>query len=252
MKKSQSFNRLTATLICAIAAVLFCVGCASPGKNAATPKNKCMFIGAPTGAENAEFDQYIIPLLKSWGYQVTVYYSTNIPKLTAKDYAPYDFIFLSETTHSRDMAPLKGIAKPMLCSDGWAAKESALAFGKGEPVGILEPARPVVFLKEAMKHPLAAGYTPGTVVELGAVKGPKPCLIVWGKPTIPVIPIAGVATDPSRLVVYGIEKGTRNASGDLIQNRVAVVGIHAWGYDDLTEAGKKMFQAGIEWILSEP
>lgn len=238
--------------ICAIATVLFCNGCASPGKPATAHKNKCMFIGAPTGAENAEFDQYIVPLLESWGYQVTRHNSSDIPKFTEKDYAPYDFIFLSETTHSRDMAPLRNIAKPMLCSDGWGAKESALAFGKGDPVGILEPAKPVVFLEGAKGHPLAAGHAPGTVVELGEVKMPKPCLLVWGQPTIPVIAIAGVQNAPSRLAVYGIEKGTQNAAGDVIPNRVAVVGVHAWGYDDLTEAGKKMFKTGIEWIVSDP
>jgi hypothetical protein len=78
-----------------------------------------------------------------------------------------------------------------------------------------------------------------------------PCLIVWGKPTIPVIPIAGVESDSTRLIVYGIEKGTTNASGLAIKNRVAIVGVHAWGYDVLTEAGVKVFKAGIEWVLEE-
>jgi len=235
----------------AIAAVVFCAGCVSPGRAAAVGKNKCMFIGAPPGAENAEYDRFIIPLLESWGYQVTVHHSTNIAKLTAQDYAPYDFIFLSETTNSRDMAPLRRIPKPMLCSDGWGAKETSLAFGKGESVGILEPAQPVVFLPGAKAHPLAAGYAPGAVVELGEVKAPKPCLLVWGQPSIPVIAIAGVQKDPSRLAVYGIEKGTKNVAGDVIQNRVAVIGVHAWGYDDLTEDSKRLFKAGIKWIVSK-
>jgi hypothetical protein len=230
-------------ITCAIAVFLF-IGCQN-----SVPK-RCMLIGAPPGAENAEYDKYIIPQLEAWGYTVDIHFSTDLPTFTEEDYAAYDFIFLSETTNSADMSPLKSIPKPMLCSDGWGAKESSLAFCSAEQVGILEPAQPVVFLEGAEDHPLGAGYSAGTVVELGTVLDRKdPCLIVWGKPTIPVIPIAGVETDPTQLIVYGIEKGTINASGQAIQHRVAVVGVHAWGYDVLTEAGTNVFKAGIEWVL---
>ncbi len=231
------------TCICIIAfAFLSC-------SNVVTPK-KCMLIGAAEGEENAEFDQYIIPQLEAWGYVVDIHHSKDLSSYTEEDYAPYDFIFLSETTNSSDMSPLQEIPKPMLCSDGWGAKESALAFGTGEPVGIIEPAKPVIFLDESEGHILAAGYAPGTVVELGAVEDSlNPCLIVWGKPTIPFIPIVGVEDDPAQIIVYGIEKGTKNVSDVIMKNRVAVVGVHAWGYDDLTEAGEKLFKAGINWIV---
>lgn len=213
-------------------------------------QKKCMLISAAEGAENAEYDKYIIPRLEAWGYVVDKHIATDIPSYTETDYAPYDFIFLSETTNSADMPPLRNIPKPMLCSDGWGAKASSLAFCSGEQVGILEPAQPIVFLKGAEESPLAAGYSPGTVIELGTVLLRKdPCLIVWAKPTIPVIPIAGVESDPTRLIVYGIEKGTENASGEAIKNRVAVVGLHAWGYKVITEDGAKVFNAGIEWVM---
>jgi hypothetical protein len=213
---------------------------------------KCLLIGAPEGAENAEFDRHIIPRLEAWGYVVEKRLSSDLPNLKDSDYAPYDFVFLSETTNSAHMAPLRNIPKPMLCSDGWGAKESALAFGTGDPVGILEPSQPVVFLDSAKNHPLAAGYAPGTVVDLATVEQEsQPALLVWGQPTIPVIAIAGVQSDPTRLAVYGIEKGTVNAKGETIGHRVVVIGTHAWSYDDLTESGEKVFKAGIEWILGK-
>jgi hypothetical protein len=211
-----------------------------------------MFIGASPGAENAEYDKYIIPELEAWGYIVEKHPATDLPSYTEADYAPYDFIFLSETTNSADMPPLKSIPKPMLCSDGWGAKVSSLAFCSEEQVGILEPAQPIIFLEGADESPLGAGYTAGTVIELGTVLLRKdPCLIVWGKPTIPVIPIAGVESDPTQLIVYGVEKGTVNASGEVIENRVAMVGLHAWGYKYITEDGAKVFKAGIEWVLGD-
>jgi hypothetical protein len=211
-----------------------------------------MFICAAPGEENAEYDKHIIPQLESWGYVVDIHHSSELPNYTEANYEPYNFIFLSETTHSKDMSPLKSIPKPMLCTDGFGAKEGSLAFATGEPVGAFEPAQPVIFLADAEGHTLGAGYSPGTVVELGNVlETTNPCLLIWAKPTIPIIPIAGAESDPTQLIVYGIEKGTINASGEAIKNRVAVVGIHAWGYDDLTEAGVKVFKAGIDWILEE-
>ena len=138
----------------------------------------------------------------------------------------------------------------MVCSDGWAVKESALAFGVGEPCGILEPSQPIVLLDSAKNHPLAAGFAPGTVLEFATVEDePQPALLVWGKPTIPVIPIAGVESDPTQLAIYGIEEGTTNATGDTIPHRVVVLGPHAWGYDDLTEPGEQLFKAAINWVL---
>lgn len=240
---TMSKNRI---ITCAIAMLLLSVTYVSAQK-------KCMFIGAAPGKENAEYDKHIIPQIEAWGYIIDkTHYSTDLASLTEADYAPYDFIFLSETVNSSDMSPLKNIAKPMLCSDGWGAKESALSFCSDTSCGILEPAQPVIFLDGAASHPLAAGYTPGTVVEMGTVtERNDPCLIVWGKPSIPVIPIAGVESDPTQLIVYGIEKGTKNISDQVINHRVAVVGVHAWGYDVLTEAGVKLFKAGIEWVLAE-
>jgi hypothetical protein len=216
-------------------------------------QKKCMFIGATPGEENAEYDKHIIPQLKEWGYEIDKKHNcSELENFTEADYEPYDFIFLSETVNSGKMSTLKNVPIPMLCSDGWGAKASALAFAPEDAVGIHEPALPVVFLDGAKDQPLAAGYKPGAVVEIGTVTDRKdPCLIVWGKPTISIIPIAGVKSDPSQLIVYGIEKNTKNINGETINNRVAVIGLHAWGYDVLTEAGVKLFKAGIDWILEE-
>jgi hypothetical protein len=232
-------------LICAIATVL-------AFESYAAAKKKCMFIGATPGRENAEWDAYIMPQLKEWGYEIDKKHnSTDLKSYTDKDYEPYDFIFLSETVHSTLHSPLKLAPKPMLNSDGWGGKKSALDFGPEKSVGIYEPGKPIVFLPEAKDKPLAAGYAPGTVVELGKMTTKKECLIVWGKPTIPIIPIATVENKPEEMVVYGIEKGTKNTSGETIKNRIATVGAHAWCYNHLNESGIKLLKAGIKWVLEE-
>ena len=212
-----------------------------------TPK-KCMFIGATPGRENSEYDAYIIPQLEAWGYIIDKKHnSTDIDEYTEADFAPYDFIFLSETMHSSLMSPLRDIKLPMLCSDGFGGKESALGFAPDSDTNLYDPARPIVFLDGGAGHPLAAGYTPGTVVDLGT----NACISMWGKPSIDIIPIAGTEGNTSQLVIYGIEKGTQNMYGDTINHRVAVVGIHAFCYNVLSQAGVDTFKAGIEWILKE-
>jgi hypothetical protein len=216
----------------------------------AGPK-KCMLIGASPGEENADWDDYIIPKLRDWGYEVDRKHTrAEILKYTDKDFAPYDFIFLSETLDSRipGMDKLRSIPLPMLNSDGWGAKPSVFAFG--EKQGMLEKLVSVEFLDAAEDHPLGAGYAPGTVVEFGS-KGKRTCFSVWGTPTVDAVPIAAVDGESEKLMIYGIEKGTLNAAGDAIQHRVATIGIHAWCYDNLTKAGEDVFKAGIEWVLGE-
>jgi hypothetical protein len=219
-------------------------------------QKKCMFLGATPGRENSQYDQYIMPKLKEWGYEIDKKHnSTDLINYTDKDYEPYDFIFLSETVHSSLMGPLRKVRKPMFCSDGWGAKKTSLGFNDTDKgVGIYEPAKPIVILESGKDHPLSAGYSPGDVVEFGAPLEKGGCLLVWGQPTIKVIPIAGVQGNLDRLAVYGIEKGTKNTFGEVINHRVAVVGAHAWCYPNsiIKEPTIKLMQAGIKWILDSP
>jgi len=208
-------------------------------------QKKCMLIGATPGRENSTYDKYIIPQLEKWGYVIDKKHnSTDLPSYMEADYAKYDFIFLSETVHSSLMGPLRSIPLPMMNSDGFGVQEIALAFAKERPCNLIDAVQ-IKFLDAGKDHPLAAGIAPGTETDMCART------VVWGKPSIPIIPIASLASDESKMLVYGIEKGTKNALGDEIKHRVAVVGIHAFGYNNLTEVGEKLFKAGIEWVLAE-
>jgi hypothetical protein len=224
---------------------------ALPGCPDPTPppvKNKCMFVCANDGEENYQYDEFIIPLLESWGYIIDKKHEAQyVANYTAADFLPYDFIFISETTMSDDIKILRNAPLPMLNSDGYTAKELSLGYGPGRPCGFVEPPEPVIFLEEGNGHPLAAGYTPGTVIDLCSTSD----LLVWGQPTIPVILIAGLESDPSRLLVYGIEAGTINIFGTTIENKVAMIAVHAFGYETLTEDAVNLYKAGINWILTE-
>lgn len=222
-------------------------GCPGSDPTPVPGRNKCMLITCDPGYENEAYDDFIIPLLESWGFIIDKkHFSADVASYTAADYEPYDFIFVSETVLSDDAVPLKEIPLPMLCSDGWMAKEASLGFAIGSPCDMPD-AEPIIFLDEAAGHPLAAGFTPGTVIDLCDASD----LLVWGQPTIPIIPIAGLESNPERLLVYGIEAGTINTYGDSIQNRVAMIGVHAFGYETLTAEAEQLYIAGINWILAE-
>lgn len=224
---------------------------AGTGGSGGSGAKKVLFIGATPGEENASWDDAIIPKLATWGYPVDKKYTrADLLAFTEASYAGYDFIFLSETLDSRvpGMAKLRDIPLPMVNSDGYGAKEAVFAFGGSQ--GILEELVSVVFLAGAAGHPLGAGYSPGTVVEFGS-RGIQECLSIWGTPTMETVKIAGLQSNPEMLMIYGSEKGTLNAAGEAIKHRVATIGIHAWCYDNLTEAGEKVFKAGIEWVLAE-
>jgi hypothetical protein len=211
--------------------------------------NNCMFVACDPGYELEEFDDFIIPRLEAWGYVIDKkHFTGDLDGYTAADYAPYDFIFVSESALSGDVVPLRDIPLPMLCSDGWMAKESSLGFATGEPCNMIAR-ESVIFLDGAAGHPLAAGYTPGTVFDLCTTTAEV--ALIWSQPTISVIPIAGLASDPTRLLVYGIEQGTPNAHGTPIGNRVVMVGVHAFGYSNLTDEAVDLYNAGIEWILAQ-
>jgi hypothetical protein len=235
-------------IFCVAAIVLYC------GGNAFAQKKKCMLIGAAPGEEHGQADGPDADMkkwLEKWGYVVDKKTSTDVPNLTEADFKAYNFMFISETVLSDKIAPLKHIPLPMLNSDGYAVKELSFNWAPGTPAGIHEPGVPITILEEAKGHQLAAGYEPGVPLEVGYLATKSDCLTNWGIPTINVIPIASVQSNPEELVIYGIEKGTKNVSGEVMQNRVALVGIHCWCYNNLKEPGIKLFKAAINWVLEE-
>ena len=61
-----------------------------------------------------------------------------------------------------------------------------------------------------------------------------------------------MSTDPSKFILYGVEKGTLLVDGEVTQNRAACFGLHEAGYPFITEAGYKFLKAEIDWILTDP
>jgi hypothetical protein len=206
-------------------------------------KTKCMFVAAVDPPSSS--DKVVIDKIGEWGYEVTVVLSSDLVSLTEADYAKYDFIFASESVSSSSLQPLKLIPKPLLCSEGWASKPSALAWCDSETAENFAP-EPVVIVEGAKDHALAAGYKAGDVLDLCTDTNG---LIVPHLPTIEIIQIAVLKSDPKQSLVYGVEKGTVLTDGNITENRAAMVSVHEHGYPSISEAGWAFYKAAINWIL---
>ena len=195
---------------------------------------------ANDGPHTAE--QAFIDKLYAWGHVVEEIPSSELESFVASDYEAYDFIFASEGVGSSSIAPLKRIPIPLLNSEGWASKPEALAWS--DPASATNVDTQPCLIVDETAHPMAAGFAAGDTVQL-CTEG----LIVSAMPTIDVIPIAGLLSDPTLLVVYGVEAGTELTDGSVTEHRAACVAVHEWGYESMTEDGDKIYQAAIAWIL---
>ncbi|MFC1570104.1 T9SS type A sorting domain-containing protein [bacterium] len=219
-------------IICSILIILM--------TNIAVAQN-CLFVCANDGPRDTE--NIVIDLLTVWGYNVVTEISSELPFYALDDYAPYDFIFASEAVGSSSLEPLKLIPKPLVNTEGWASRVEALCWSDPNSA-INEIPQPVLIVDET-NHPLAAGFTLGETVNL--VTDPAGWIIST-VPTIDIIPIAVLESDPSKSVIYGIETGTVLTDGSVTENRAACVPIHEMGYSSMTDEALLFTQAAINWV----
>lgn len=208
---------------------------------------KCMFIVNTTSfsaGDNALNDSLI-----AWGYDVTPVAAGDISFLFKEDYAQYDFIVGSESMNSGALSQgmMKTIPLPLLNLEGWCVKPGALDWQTDRDVNNYPP-EPVQIVDNT-GHPLAAGFSAGDLVDLTKPTTDE-IFIVGSVPQIPIIPIAGLSSDPTKLVIYGIEAGTVNAVGDTLLNRVATIGLHEFSYGLITDDAVKLIKAGMDWVLA--
>ena len=206
---------------------------------------KCMFIASTDPL--TEGDQAVFDLLGTWGYVCTAVLSSDLGFFVEADYADYDFIFASESVGSSSLAPIKLVPKPLLNSEGWASKPASLAWADPASAENLAP-EPCVIVDNT-GHALAAGMAEGTVFDLCSDAA---ALIVACIPTVDIIPVAALESDPTKMVVYGVDAGTVLTDGDISGNKAASVQVHEFGYLFLTDEAIDLYQAGIQWILKAP
>lgn len=172
----------------------------------------------------------------------------------------YDFIFVSESISSSDIRPLRGAPAPIFTTELWSTKYDVLGWVPTSESNVYfgNTATDDHFIEIFNDdHFLAAGFPAGEVIEL-VTNSESSSSLTYSVPGVEYIPIAVLASDPTKSIVFGIEAGTTlyndldTMDGSLIsQNRCAAVGINATANNYITEEGFKLMEAGIKWILGE-
>jgi len=250
MLKGKTFV-LVVVLLCAIPVLVM--------SNAALAKKKCLFVSEEIGPMATDVELYAWLQSK---YDVTVEDVDNIkvnaPDTTTIKKAGYDFILISESIGSSDANPLKGFSMPILLLEAYMTRMDATGWCNTTTSNInygatTGPGDSLVTIVNG-NHTIAAGFTKGTdVAILSKIDGTNS--LTWSKPMIKCDTIAVLKSDPTRVIVMAVEKGTTvydNAGNKtFIQKaRIALVGVYANNNKNISSKGYKIIEAGINWITA--
>ena len=245
------FNKLSwAQIFVIVAAILF------NGSIFAQQKS-CLF--ASESLDPHPNDVPIVSWLES-KYVVDIMMGGQIGSLTVDDFKAWDFVFLSKTISSGDPIVLKGAPVPLFFTELWSNKLEVTGW-----VPINNELTDYGYSKETELlivdgyHPLAAGLETNDVIELASGTNVTDGNIYsWAAPQVDHIPIAVLENEPSKEVIFGIEKGTvlYNAQnvkdGSLVsESRCVAYGVHHTAAGFITEIGFSLMDAAIQWILEE-
>ncbi len=224
----------------------------------AQDKKKCLFISDDPWP-GTDLDQELIAYLEQT-YNVEIFDDdTEIGAGTPSidEIKTYDFGFISETVDSKVLIPLKGAPIPLFYLElyartyttGWCPHPGEFWGGVGSGT---------IKIVDDTGHPLSAGYAKDAEIEIVEGSDEPDAWLTYCNPGIEIIPIAVLASDPTKYNIFGVEAGTAlypNASDQvdpnlLSENRCAAFGIHSAAFASMTADAWKFIDAGIEWILS--
>jgi len=223
----------------------------------AQDKKKCLFISDDPWP-GTDLDQDLIAYLEQT-YNVEIYdddteIGAGIPSID--EIKTYDFGFISETVDSKVLIPLKGAPIPLFYLElyartyttGWCPHPGE--FWGGDGSGAIK-------IVDETGHPLSAGYAKDAEIEIVEGSDEPDAWLTYCNPGIDIIPIAVLASDPTKYNIFGVEAGTPlypNASDQVdpnlpSENRCVAFGIHSAAFASMTDDAWKFIDAGIAWML---
>lgn len=222
-------------------------------------QKSCLFVSSESGPH--ENDVPIVTWLESkYAVEITTGAEIRSGFYTGDDFKAWDFIFLSKTIGSGDPIYLKGAPVPLFFTELWSNKWDITGWVPGNVQGTdYENSKEKDVLIVDGDHFLAAGLKTGDVIELASgTNDTDGDILSWAVPQVDHITIAVLDNDPSKEVIFGIEKGTvlYNAQnvkdGSLIsESRCVAYGVHHTASFYITDIGFSLMDAAIQWILEE-
>ncbi len=217
----------------------------------------CLFVSDDRGFGYAtdqdlifEFEQkYVVTIISDEDLQA-------LENISMEEILEHDFAFVSESVDSKICANLKGAPIPVVYTEMFVARSYVAGWGpnNGDYLAVTEEN---IVIVDQTSHPLSAGYTAGEEIQM--VTGTADIdgrTLVYAVPEVEFVPIAGLASDPSKFVIFGIEPGTALFTSnttvidpaEVTQNRAAALGIINMAFEAMTDAAWEFIYAAIDWV----
>lgn len=212
---------------------------------------KLLFVMRQHGGEGLEDDLHNVAYLRGLGFKVTVA-DQDDPESAAQG---QDAVIISATCSKYKLAgKYRDVAIPLMCYEGLAADSFYLAgrdryvdYGEhGEEAESDDPPEAYLEIVNAWS-PLAAGIPAGPVKvtqHLGTLK--------WATPSRAALVIATLPYAPQQCAIFGYEKGATMADDHVASARRLLFPLDNPAFDDLTPAGRALYDASVLWLVSAP
>ena len=203
-----------------------------------TPPPQALFVTA-AGALNAS-DAAAKARLETNGFQVQV---VEAPASSTADAAGKQLIVISSTVGSGDVnTKFAASAVPVLTWEGALQDDFLMTLNTDGTDRGVATAQTQLNIVNAT-HPLAAGLTAGVKTTTTAAVD-----YTWGVPNSNAVVVATVAANPAQAVIYGYDKDALLIDGTTrAPARRVLTFLSNDAYAVLTDDGKKLFDAAVQW-----
>lgn len=225
----------------------------------AQDKKECLFLSDDPWP-GADLDQDLIAYLEQT-YNVTINTDKELDAgtLTIEEVKTYDFCFISETVDSKILKSLKGTPIPLFYTELYAGATYVTGWCPHPGTFWGNVGTGKIKIVDETSHPLSAGYAKDAEIEIVDGSNDPEGWLTYCNPGVDIIPIAVLASDPTKYNIFGVEAGTAlypNASNVvdptlLSENRCVAYGIHSQAFGNMTADAWKFIDAGISWLLGE-
>ncbi len=212
---------------------------------------KLLFVIRKDAFEGKEADEHIAEHLRSLGFDLTVADQMD-PQSRAEG---EEAVILSATCSKYKLSnKYRDVPIPVLVLEGlyvdtmrMAGRNRYVDYGEhGEAKESDDP--PVAYLNIVGSwHRMAAGLKPGLVKFIK-----EPDVLKWVIPEPSAISIASLPGEAEQKAIFAYEKGAAMYGGYIAPARRAVFPLDNGAYDDLTDEGRTLFDAAIQWLIEKP
>jgi len=202
---------------------------------------RLLYVGGAAIKERIKTDENVQNHLRALGFVVTTADESD-PSSKADG---QDLVVISASVSARLVGgKYRDTRLPVLLSEARVLDDMGMS-GKSEGVDFGDERQDHSFWFVNAPHPLQGGIPNGLLnVTNGKLK-----VFTWGKPGLAASVIATIAGVPEKAVIFGYEKGAIMDGEFPAPARRVMFFLDGDTFDDLTDTGRKLFDAAVAWAM---